>query len=65
MYSPSARRYGSGNRQGCGPMTAEALGPRTHALSKGQLVDVEARLQTRSWDDDAGNRSKKTACGGR
>ena len=25
-------------------------------LSKGQLVDVEGRLQTRQWDDDAGNR---------
>jgi len=23
-------------------------------LSKGQLVDVEDRLQTRQWDDDAG-----------
>jgi Single-strand binding protein family len=23
-------------------------------LSKGQLVDVEGRLQTRQWDDDAG-----------
>ena len=26
-------------------------------LSKGQLVDVEGRLQTRQWDDDAGNDS--------
>ena len=25
-------------------------------LSKGQLVDVEGRLQTRRWDDDAGMR---------
>ena len=25
-------------------------------LSKGQLVDIEGRLQTRQWDDDAGNR---------
>lgn len=25
-------------------------------LSKGQLVDVEGRLQTRNWDDDAGKR---------
>jgi single-strand DNA-binding protein len=25
-------------------------------LSKGQLVDVEGRLQTRQWDDDAGKR---------
>jgi single-stranded DNA-binding protein len=23
-------------------------------LSKGQLIDVEGRLQTREWDDDAG-----------
>ena len=23
-------------------------------LSKGQLVDVDGRLQTRQWDDDAG-----------
>jgi single-strand DNA-binding protein len=23
-------------------------------LSKGQLIDVEGRLQTRQWDDDAG-----------
>ena len=23
-------------------------------LSKGQLVDLEGRLQTRQWDDDAG-----------
>src|SRR5688572_8591947 len=26
-------------------------------LSKGQLVDVEGRLQTRQWDDDAGKRN--------
>lgn len=25
-------------------------------LSKGQLVDIEGRLQTRQWDDDAGRR---------
>ena len=25
-------------------------------LSKGQLVDIEGRLQTRQWDDDAGKR---------
>src|ERR1700693_5270270 len=25
-------------------------------LSKGQLVDIEGRLQTRQWDDDAGIR---------
>ena len=25
-------------------------------LSKGQLVDVDGRLQTRQWDDDAGKR---------
>jgi single-strand DNA-binding protein len=29
-------------------------------LSKGQLVDVEGRLQTRQWDDDAGLRHWKT-----
>jgi single-strand DNA-binding protein len=29
-------------------------------LSKGQLVDVEGRLQTRQWDDDAGKRHSKT-----
>jgi single-strand DNA-binding protein len=29
-------------------------------LSKGQLVDVEGRLQTRQWDDDAGVRHWKT-----
>jgi len=29
-------------------------------LSKGQLVDVEGRLQTRQWDDDAGKRHWKT-----
>jgi len=23
-------------------------------LSKGQLVDIDGRLQTRQWDDDAG-----------
>jgi single-strand DNA-binding protein len=23
-------------------------------VTKGQLVDVEGRLQTRQWDDDAG-----------
>ena len=28
-------------------------------LSKGQLVDVEGRLQTRQWDDDAGKRHWK------
>ena len=25
-------------------------------LSKGQLVDVDGRLQTRQWDDEAGKR---------
>jgi single-strand DNA-binding protein len=25
-------------------------------VTKGQLVDVEGRLQTRQWDDDAGKR---------
>lgn len=29
-------------------------------LGKGQLVDVEGRLQTRQWDDDAGARHWKT-----
>jgi single-stranded DNA-binding protein len=29
-------------------------------LSKGQLVDVEGRLQTRQWDDDADLRHWKT-----
>jgi single-strand DNA-binding protein len=29
-------------------------------LSKGQLVDVEGRLQTRQWDDDAGKRHWRT-----
>jgi single-strand DNA-binding protein len=29
-------------------------------LSKGQLVDLEGRLQTRQWDDDAGLRQWKT-----
>jgi len=30
------------------------------SLSKGQLIDVEGRLQTRQWDDDAGVRHWKT-----
>lgn len=29
-------------------------------LSKGQMVDIEGRLQTRQWDDDAGVRHWKT-----
>ncbi|HYN50811.1 MAG TPA: single-stranded DNA-binding protein [Thermoleophilaceae bacterium] len=29
-------------------------------LGKGQLVDLEGRLQTRQWDDDAGKRYGKT-----
>lgn len=29
-------------------------------LSKGQLVNIEGRLQTRQWDDDAGIRHWKT-----
>jgi single-strand DNA-binding protein len=29
-------------------------------VTKGQLVDVEGRLQTRQWDDDAGKRHWKT-----
>ena len=29
-------------------------------LSKGQLIDIEGRLQTRQWDDDAGVRHGKT-----
>jgi single-stranded DNA-binding protein len=35
-----------------GPL-AEITG---QVLSKGQLVDIEGRLQTRQWDDDAGKR---------
>ena len=31
-------------------------------VSKGQLVDVEGRLQTRQWDDDAGKPARKTSC---
>jgi single-strand DNA-binding protein len=30
-------------------------------LSKGQLVDIEGRLQTRQWDDDAGKGRWKSA----
>ena len=30
-------------------------------LSKGQLVDVDGRLQTRQWDDDAGKRQSSPA----
>jgi len=30
-------------------------------LSKGQLVDVDGRLQTRQWDDDAGKRREMTS----
>ena len=33
---------------------------RGQFLGKGQLVDVEGRLQTRQWDDDAGKRHWKT-----
>lgn len=29
-------------------------------LGKGQLVDIEGRLQTRQWDDDAGKRHWRT-----
>jgi len=29
-------------------------------LGKGQLVDLEGRLQTRQWDDDAGKRHWRT-----
>jgi single-strand DNA-binding protein len=29
-------------------------------LGKGQLVDIEGRLQTRQWDGDAGKRHWKT-----
>lgn len=29
-------------------------------LGKGQLIDLEGRLQTRQWDDDAGHRHWKT-----
>jgi single-stranded DNA-binding protein len=29
-------------------------------LTKGQLVDVEGRLQTRQWDDDAGNSERSS-----
>ena len=37
----------------------DLLTRRLH-LSKGQLVDIEGRLQTRQWDDDAGIRHWKT-----
>jgi hypothetical protein len=36
---------------GAGDRLAEICG---QFLSKGRLVDVEGRLQTRQWDDDAG-----------
>ena len=35
------------------------LSRRLHP-SKGQLVDVEGRLQTRQWDDEAGKRQSKS-----
>jgi single-stranded DNA-binding protein len=39
---------------------AEGVLTRRLHLSKGQLVDVEGRLQTRQWDDDGGVRHWKT-----
>ncbi len=38
----------------------QSLLTRCLHLSKGQLVDVEGRRQTRQWDDDAGLRHWKT-----
>jgi hypothetical protein len=44
------------------PPNAARLGLLTRRLhlGKGQLVDLEGRLQTRQWDDDAGKRHWKT-----
>ena len=42
------------------PSPAHLLLTRRLYLSKGQLVDIEGRLQTRQWDDDAGKRHWKT-----
>ena len=49
-------RGGNGERteyQACVAYPGRLLTGCLH-LSKGQLVDVEGRLQTRQWDDDAG-----------
>lgn len=37
-------------------MRREHLLTRCLQLSKGQLVDIEGRLQTRQWDDDGGGK---------
>jgi single-strand DNA-binding protein len=43
-----------------GVAAPQRLLTRRFHLSKGQLIDIEGRLQTRQWDDDAGVRHWKT-----
>ncbi len=63
-FSVATNEYRGGNGErteyhpgGAWDRLAEICG---QFLSKGQLVDVEGRLQTRQWDDDAGKRHWKT-----
>ena len=46
----------SNQARGTSVIAARTVLTRTKYLSKGQLVDVEGRLQTRQWDGDAGKR---------
>ena len=63
-WSPPTSSAATGRRSGPSTTTwSPGTGwPRSAASScaKGQLVDVEGRLQTRQWDDDAGIRHWKT-----
>ena len=55
-------RGGDDEPTGCHPWAWDWLAEITgQFLSKGQLVDIEGRLQTRQWDDDAGKRQCGTA----
>ena len=55
--APGGRLLSSSRRLLCGFVLLLTRGLH---LSKGQLIDVEGRLQTRQWDDDAGVRHWKT-----